>query len=293
MDRVNKGLGIVNKIMDMLKSVSFGSKYFEMANTFREAHLINGMLSSAEIWYGLQKNEITQLEEIDKLLLRRILEAPDSTCIESLFLELGLIPINIILMARRVNQLHYFATLDKKEMLYKFFISQWKYPVKDDWTLEVKENLKELDIDLTLEEIQKKSKNSFKRLVKTKTREYALHFLLDLKEKHTKMDNLQYTELKLQKYLKNDSIPVPEARNLYRFRTRCAKFKENMKTGYQSTPCPFCLVQPDNQIHSVQCSVVSTKVKIEGNYNDIFKENIPSNISKTLMNISKLREDVI
>ena len=55
MDRVNKGVGIVNKIMDMLKSVSFGSKYFEMANTFREAHLINGMLSSAEIWYGLQK----------------------------------------------------------------------------------------------------------------------------------------------------------------------------------------------------------------------------------------------
>ena len=110
--------------MDMLKSVSFGSKYFEMANTFREAHLINGMLSSAEIWYGLQKNEIIQLEEIDKLLLRRILEAPDSTCIESLFLELGLIPINIILMARRVNQLHYFETLDKKEMLYKCFISQ-------------------------------------------------------------------------------------------------------------------------------------------------------------------------
>ena len=79
----------------------------------------------------------------------------------------------------------------------------------DDWILEVKENLKELDIDLTLEEIQKKSKNSFKRLVKTKTKEYALEFLLGL------------------------------------------------------------------------------------NYNDIFKENIPSNISKTLMNICKLREDVI
>ena len=41
--------------------------------------------------------------------------------------------------------------------------------MKDDGTLEVKENLKELDIDLTLEEIQKKSKNSFKRLLNTKT----------------------------------------------------------------------------------------------------------------------------
>ena len=212
---------------------------------------------------------------------------------ESLYLELGLIPIHIILKARRVNQLHYFSTLDEKEMAHKFFLSQWKYPVRDDWTLEAKENLKELDINLTLEEIKKKSKNSFKRLVKTKAKEYTLNYLLDLKEKHSKMEKLQYTELKLQTYLKTDEIPVSEAKNLYRFRTRCAKFKENMKNGYQSTPCPFCLVQPDNQTHSVQCTVVKSRVKIDGNYEDIFKEKIPSNISKTLLNISKLREEVI
>ena len=166
------------------------------------------MLNSAEIWYGLEKNEIAQLEEIDRLLLRRILEAPDSTCVKSLYLELGLIPIHIILKARRVNQLHYFATLDEKEMAHKFFLSQWKYPVRDDWTLEAKENLKELDINLTLEEIKKKSKNSFKRLVKTKAKEYTLNYLLDLKEKHSKMEKLQYTELKLQTYLKTDEIPL-------------------------------------------------------------------------------------
>ena len=87
MDRVNKGTGIVSNIMDMLKSVSFGANYFEMATTFREAHLINGMLTSAEIWYGLQKNEVEELEAIDRMLLRRVLGAPDSTCKESLYLE--------------------------------------------------------------------------------------------------------------------------------------------------------------------------------------------------------------
>ena len=34
-DRVHKSVGIVSKIMDMLKCVSFGSKYFKIANTFR------------------------------------------------------------------------------------------------------------------------------------------------------------------------------------------------------------------------------------------------------------------
>jgi hypothetical protein len=93
--------------------------------------------------------------------------------------------------------------------------------------------------------------------------------------------------------LKTDEIPVSEAKNLYRFRTRCAKLKENMKNGYQSSLCPFCHVQPDNQSHSVQCTVVKSRVKIDGNYEDIFKEKIPLNISKTLLNIFKLREEVI
>ena len=41
------------------------------------------------------------------------------------------------------------------------------------------------------------------------------------------------------------------------------------------------------------CPEVKTKIKIEGNYDDIFEEDIPSDISKTLLRISKLREEVI
>ena len=108
------------------------------------------------------------------------------------------------------------------------------------------------------------------------------------------MDNLDYIELKLQNYLKDDKIPVQEAKNLYRFRTRVAKFKENQKNSYDvSFACPLCQVQPDTQSHSVQCPVVRTKVEVKGTYSDIYMEDIPTDISKTLMEISKLREDLI
>jgi hypothetical protein len=89
-DRVSKGMGQMNTVMNLLKTVSFGSRYFEIAVTLREAHLINGMLTSTDILYGLRNKEIEQLEEVDKLLIRSILNAPISTCIESLYLELGL-----------------------------------------------------------------------------------------------------------------------------------------------------------------------------------------------------------
>ena len=80
-NRTSKGSGLVTEIMNMLNSLSFGAKYFQIAVTLREAGLINGMLTNAEVWYGITKGAIDELEEIYKLLIRRILEAPTSACI--------------------------------------------------------------------------------------------------------------------------------------------------------------------------------------------------------------------
>ena len=292
---MNKGIGIISEIMDMLTSVSFEHTFFEIAKTLRDARLLNGILTNADFWYSLQKSEIDELEEVDRMLLRNILGAPETTCIESLYLELGVIPIRIILKARRVVYLDYLATQNENGTLYKAFIAQWKYPAEGDWTEEANKNLVELGINLTLEDIKKKSEDSFKRMVKIKAKEYVFEYLHGLKAKHTKLDYLEYPELKLQSYLIDENIPVNEARNLYRYRTRCAKYKENMKNGYITTSlaCPMCLVQPDTQSHSVQCPEVRAKVKVEGSYKDIFQDEIPTDISKTLLRINKFREDFI
>ena len=87
-------------------------------------------------------------------------------------------------------------------MLAKVFKTQWKYPTKDDWTIQVKQDLKHFEIKMDLEEIGEMSIYSFKKLVKLKSKEYALEYLLKLKSKHSKMANLEYIELKLQNYLK-------------------------------------------------------------------------------------------
>ena len=292
-DRVAKGIGQVNTIMTLLKTVSFGRKYFQIAVALREAHLINGMLSSSESWYGLKKVEIEALEQVDKILIRKILDAPQSSCIESLYLELGIVPIHILLKARRINYYHYLVNQQEDKMLYKFFETQQKYPIKGDWTLQVAEDLQDFDISGNFDFIKSKSKTSFKKLVKKKMKEHALNYLLELKVDHSKLDSLLYTKLKLQNYLKNDGIPVHEAKNLFKFRVRVAKFKENFGDTYEDKSCPVCKVHLDTQAHSVQCEKVKEEIKIEGNYTDIFKENVPSNISKTLLRISKLREDLI
>ena len=154
--------------------------------------------------------------------------------------------------------------------------------------------MKDFEIDMSLDELKMKSTDSFRRIVKIKTKEFTMNYLLQLKDGHTKMDNLNYGELGLQSYLKDSRIPVAEARNLYRYRTRCVKYKENMKSSYTHTSlaCPLCLVQPDTQKHSLESNEVKSKTVIEGKYEDIFDEDIPSGISKTLLRIAKLREEL-
>ena len=79
----------------------------------------------------------------------------------------------------------------------------------------MKDDLDDFGLPGSLEFLRSKSIHPFKRLVKIKTKEYALNHLLNLKLEHSKLDNLMYTELKLQKYLKSDDIPVHEAKNLF------------------------------------------------------------------------------
>ena len=59
-----------------------------------------------------------------------------------------------------------------------------------------------------------------------------------------------------------------------------------------SVACPFCHVQPDTQLHSVQCNVVKSKINVRGNYRDIFQDNVSVEIIRTLMEIRKLRENL-
>ena len=121
--------------MSVLKSVSFGVHYFEIAATLREAMLVNGLLTNSEVWYGLSGKEVKKLEEVDKLLLRQIFQVASSCPTEALYLELGCVPLGIIIKGRRIKYLYHLVTREETEMLSNFFYTQWKFPApKNDWT---------------------------------------------------------------------------------------------------------------------------------------------------------------
>ena len=58
--RVANGLGIISQIMDLLKNVSFGKHYFEIAKLLRETMFVNGLLTNCGAWHNLKESEIAK-----------------------------------------------------------------------------------------------------------------------------------------------------------------------------------------------------------------------------------------
>ena len=283
--RVAKGLGIVSQILDLLKTVSFGIHFFEIAASLREAMLVNGLLTNCEVWHGITEGEVSKLEEVDRLLLRQVFQVASSCPTEALYLELGCIPLGLVIKSRRISYLHHLSTRNESEMLAQVFRTQWNYPVgKNEWSEQVRLDLVSFGISENLEWIRSKTKISFKTMLKKKTRELALLTLNKMKEGHSKMDNLVYLELAIQSYLKDKRNSVEEARILFRFRTRMSRCWENFKGGRPPQTCPVCKdsTSIDTQIHSFQCGVIKENISISGTYEDIFKTTTDKEVVKTI-----------
>ena len=187
--RKNRGLGVITQIMSILADICFGNFYFEVAIILRNSLLISSLLTNAEAWYNLTHADIKELERVDEMLFRKILECPSSTPKEMLYLELGVLPIRYIIMMRRLNFLQYILYEDKNSLIHSFLKTQLSKPTSKDWT--VLKDIKTLNLNLTINDIEKMHKNTFKALVKNSVTKEALKYLNDEKKQHSKVSHIQ------------------------------------------------------------------------------------------------------
>ena len=176
-------------------------------------------------------------------------------------------------------------------MLYKFFKAQWDKPCPQDWTIQVKQDLVDLGIPISLKFITSKSESSFKGLVKAKIK--ALEFKELMKARKSKTENIPYKSLNMQKYLELETLNKKQAIALFKFRTRMAPFGENFRSGNLSTICPLCSTHIDSQENSLYCPTLRRELVIKGNYPDIFSENIPEELTKTIFDIYTYRNELL
>ena len=209
-------------------------------------------------------------EKCDRSFMRRVFDCPVSTPIESYYLETSTLPVRFIIMGRRLMYLWSILHKSDNELVKKVYNTQKEFPVKNDWVLQVQDDLSKCKIELSDEEIASMNKEKFRKIVNSAIKELSEEYLSNLVEKHSKTEKLVPSD-KMQNYLTNDDTTVNEKKLLFSLRSRMYPVKMNYRNGHSNLLCSLCSKEEENQQHLLVCEKIVEEEKLR---NVIMKNKI-------------------
>ena len=252
-----KGYGMISDILAIVNELPLGHWRTEAGLRLRQAMLVNGILFNSEAWHGISMKDIEVFEKIDEALLRSILNAHSKIPREALYLETKSTPIRYIIASRRLMYLHTILQKNKDELVRKIYEAQKVDPVQGDFVEIIKDEKESLGINLNEEEIQTMSKMKFKTYVREKVKRAAFKYLLDIKQKHSKMSRIMYTKFEVSQYLSSPLFNTESRTLLLAMRTRTVNgIRCDFPGLYQDKQCPLYCGKDDTLDHIITCSVL-------------------------------------
>ena len=279
-NRKGRGFGTVKEIINMLDKMCLGPYMFKKALVLRDSMLVGTLLSCSEVWYNVSEGELCQLEQVDKSLWCQLLEVARTIPYDLLCLELGIEPLRFIIMRRRLTYLQHILKQTDNSLVKKFLRTQNMNPKKKDWISTVKQNLKQLDITLTLQNIEEMPKNTYKKIIKNKIKKEAFSYLVKKRdERNGKGIEILYQNLDMQTYLGSEDIDITneERKLIFQLRTKmCFKIKTHFRNMYANTICEGCHLNESTTKHTLECVRLIGRNEIVTylpSYHDIYGED--------------------
>ena len=257
--RVNKGKGIIKRILEILEGIPFGKLYYQVAIILRNSLLVSSVLCNSEAWFNITQSEFELIESVDLIFLRNLLGAPKTVPKEILFLELGVVPLREIVKQKRLNFLHYILSQEKESIIYRVFESQRRHPNKKDWVKSVEKDLEELELNISFEEIRKMTKYRWKNIVKNTIHKNSFFKLEAKKQTHSKVKDLEHIRLEMQDYFMPNGIEnmsKEEVQLIFKIRGKTTNVKMNRKNQFETYECSVCFAENETQEHIYQCEEI-------------------------------------
>ena len=157
-ERCKTGHSAISQIKSMLSDVNFGRFTVQTGLMFRDSIFLSKMLLNSEVWHSVTKLQVEDLEIVDKILLRNILNAHSKTGLEWIYADCGKLNMKALIQIRRLMYLWHILSRDKTELINRVYTTQTNCNNTGDWVRLVAADKSELGIRLTDEEIQGVSK---------------------------------------------------------------------------------------------------------------------------------------
>ena len=171
-------------------------------------------------------------------------------------------------MSRRLSFLKYILHEDEDSLIRRFFEAQVQNPIKNDWASQVKMDLEQLDMNMTIDDVFTIPKYGFKKMLKEKVKVAAYKYLTEIQMTKSKAKELSYDCLSLQQYLcSSNSMNISEKQFVFNARSNMFEMKCYYKQGKSDLICGACKNGEENQLHLLHCEALKDS--------SILNQNIP------------------
>ena len=127
---------------------------------------------------------------------------------------------------------------------------------------------------------------SFKKLVKDRTEKAALKFLLDEKEKQTKIAHVQYDRLEIQDYMISGECSTKMSRIIFKARSQTLDVKTQRKWKYNDKACIGCKRKEETGQEIMICENLNNENRIAThpiNYGAFFDKNLTNMVKAAIL----------
>jgi hypothetical protein len=152
-----KSKGIIRKIFNRINGLNLRKCYFQSAMVLMNAMLRSSILYACETYYNLKDGEIRQIGRIEEGFLREVLKTSRGCPIKQIYMEVCQIPARFEIIRILHLYLKYILNKNKETMIHKFFSIQFESSGNGDWTTMCTDNIRDLDITNSMEEIKQMS----------------------------------------------------------------------------------------------------------------------------------------
>jgi hypothetical protein len=215
---------------------------------------------------------VRHLERFEETYLRKVLNTTKGCPITQLYLAVGHTPARFEIQKMRLLYLKYILEEDDTSLLSKFFKLQLEFPTKGDWATTCMNDLKELNILNSLEEIKLMSKHAFTKMLKENGRKNAFQYLISKKGSKGKENN--ESELSMAEYLlpSNTALTISERQQMFAVKNRMVEIPANFPNPKIENIC-ICGEKEDMK-HIYQCETINDGEQPDLKYEKIFEGNI-------------------
>ena len=252
--------------------------------------LRRSILYACETYYNLKENEVRQIERIEESYMRQLLKTTKGCPITQMYLELGQTPARFDIFKLRLLFLKYILDQESDSLIQKFFYLQLEQPTKGDWASACSDNLKDLEINLSMDEIKEMSLSRYQSLVRKKCKEKAINYLL--MRRGSKGMEIDYPEIQMAEYLQpNEELTIEQQRQQFEIRNRMVNIPANF-SAKNTTKC-ICN-EIENMKHIYNCKYLN-KEEPRLEYEKLFNGNISEQkcVSKRFEANMKTRNEYI